>query len=96
MTPILSVSAAIDDALNSNVTGLNWFKIWEDGFDVATQTWGVDRMVAADGLVNFTLPECIPSGQYLMRHEIIALHQAYDVEGAQFYVRRLLFTHDDL
>ena len=73
--------------MQTNVTGLKWFKIWEDGFDVATQTWGVDRMVAADGLVNFTLPECIPAGQYLMRHEIIALHQAYDVEGAQFYVR---------
>lgn len=76
----------MDDALQQNVTDLAWFKIFEDGLDVNNQTWGVDRMIANGGKVNFTLPTCIPDGQYLLRHEIIALHSAYNYPGAQFYV----------
>ena len=66
-----SSSARIPDATQSDVTGLEWFKIYEDGLDVSTNTWGVDRMIANKGKVNFTIPECIPAGQYLLRHEMI-------------------------
>ena len=44
-------------------------------------------MIANKGKVTFTIPECIPAGQYLMRHEMIALHGAENYPGAQFYVR---------
>lgn len=37
------------------------------------------------GVVSYTVPQCIPSGYYLVRHEIIALHSAYAYPGAQFY-----------
>ena len=53
------------------MTGLQWFKIWEDGFQASDQSWGVDRMIANKGKVTFTIPSCIPAGQYLMRHELI-------------------------
>ena len=53
------------------MTGLKWFKIWEDGLDVSDQSWGVDRMIANKGKVTFTIPSCIPAGQYLLRHEMI-------------------------
>jgi hypothetical protein len=43
-------------------------------------------MIAADGKVNFTLPSCIPDGDYLLRHEVIALHSASSYPGAQFYM----------
>ena len=66
-----SSSARISDATQSDVTGLEWFKIYEDGLDVSTNTWGVDRMIANKGKVTFTIPECIPAGQYLLRHEMI-------------------------
>lgn len=46
-------------------------------------------MVANNGFVNVTIPPCVPDGFYLMRHEIIALHSAYNYPGAQFYVRIL-------
>lgn len=32
-----------------------------------------------------TIPASIAPGNYILRHEIIALHGAYDVGGAQFY-----------
>jgi hypothetical protein len=39
----------------------------------------------AGGSVTYTIPKCIPSGNYLVRHELIALHAAYSYPGAQFY-----------
>ena len=35
--------------------------------------------------VQYTIPECIEPGYYLVRHEIIALHAAFQYPGAQFY-----------
>lgn len=31
----------------------------------------------AGGVATYTVPKCIPAGNYLVRHEIIALHSAY-------------------
>ncbi|KIP03690.1 carbohydrate-binding module family 1 protein [Phlebiopsis gigantea 11061_1 CR5-6] len=84
--PVMSYLAQIPDATQTDVTGLKWFKIWEDGLDVSDQTWGVDRMIANKGKVTFTIPSCIPAGQYLLRHEMIALHAANSYPGAQFYL----------
>ncbi|EKM51116.1 glycoside hydrolase family 61 protein [Phanerochaete carnosa HHB-10118-sp] len=84
--PVMTYLAQVPNALQTDVTGLSWFKIWEDGLDVNNQTWGVDRMIANKGKVTFTIPECIPAGQYLMRHEMIALHAASSYPGAQFYM----------
>lgn len=33
----------------------------------------------------YTIPSCLKSGYYLVRHEIIALHAAWEYPGAQFY-----------
>ncbi|KAH8110666.1 glycoside hydrolase family 61 protein [Phellopilus nigrolimitatus] len=83
--PVISYLAAIPNATQSDVTDLKWFKIWEDGLDTSG-AWGVDRLIANEGKVTFTLPSCIPAGQYLLRHEIIALHVAESYPGAQFYM----------
>ena len=58
------------NALQTDVTGLGWFKIWEDGM-ASDGSWGVDRLVAAKGKVSFPIPECIEAGDYLLRVEII-------------------------
>ncbi|KAJ3847813.1 glycoside hydrolase [Lentinula lateritia] len=84
--PVISYLAAIPNATQTDVTGLKWFKIWEDGYIAANQTWGVDRLIANKGNVTFNIPSCIPAGQYLLRHEIIALHAATTYPGAQFYM----------
>ncbi|KAF7290218.1 CBM1 domain-containing protein [Mycena indigotica] len=84
--PTITYMAAIPNAMQSTVTGLKWFKIQEDGLIAGNQTWGVDRMIANKGKVTVTIPSCIPAGQYLLRHEIIALHGATAYPGAQFYM----------
>ena len=63
--------AKVDNATDMDVTGLGWFKIYEDGLTASTHQWATDRMIANGGNVTFTIPSCIPAGQYLMRHEII-------------------------
>ncbi|KAJ7165703.1 glycosyl hydrolase family 61-domain-containing protein [Mycena crocata] len=84
--PVISYLAKIPNAQQSDVTGLKWFKIYEDGLIAANQSWGVDRMYANKGKVTFTIPSCIAAGQYLLRHEMIALHGAVTYPGAQFYM----------
>jgi lytic cellulose monooxygenase (C1-hydroxylating) len=43
-------------------------------------------MIANGGWSYFTMPSCVAPGQYLLRAEIIALHNAKSQGGAQFYV----------
>ncbi|KAJ2006193.1 hypothetical protein GGI04_001960 [Coemansia thaxteri] len=62
--------------LSSNGAGDAWFKIYEDGYDPATKTWCTQKLMKTDGKLNITLPTDIPSGPYLLRPEIIALHTA--------------------
>ncbi|KAI4917159.1 hypothetical protein J4E90_003666 [Alternaria incomplexa] len=83
--PIMVYLARVDDALSTKVTGLKWFKIYEDGMD-ANGEWAVTRLYNNKGLVDFVLPSCIPSGQYLLRAELIALHAASNYPGAQLYM----------
>ncbi|GJJ06542.1 hypothetical protein Clacol_000734 [Clathrus columnatus] len=83
---LIGYRAQISNATQTDVTGLKWFKIWEDGFDANNSTWGVDRLIANKGKHTFTIPSCIASGQYLIRTEIIALHAATTYPGAQFYM----------
>lgn len=66
--------------------GGGWFKIQEQGLDVATQTWSTTELIANGGLHSITIPTCIEDGLYLLRAELIALHAAASVEGAQFYM----------
>lgn len=33
----------------------------------------------------YTIPKCLKAGYYLVRHETIALHSAYEYPGAQWY-----------
>ncbi|KAH9889852.1 glycosyl hydrolase family 61-domain-containing protein [Cubamyces lactineus] len=83
--PVMAYLAKVSNATSLDVTGLGWFKIWEDGMD-SSQVWGVDRMIANKGKVTFQIPDCIEAGQYLLRVEMIALHGAESYPGAQFYM----------
>ncbi|EWC44375.1 hypothetical protein DRE_01201 [Drechslerella stenobrocha 248] len=84
--PIMAYLAAVPSALQTSVTGLKWFKVYEDGWDPATNVWAVDKLVANKGKVTFKLPDCIPSGNYFLRGELLALHGASSTLGAQFYM----------
>lgn len=64
-------------------------RVWFKTHEITAVTDGGKRIAwPAQGLasVNFTLPPTLPGGQYLVRVEAIALHEAERVGGAQFYV----------
>lgn len=68
-----------------------WTKIHEAGYDAAAKTWAVDDLIANAGKADFTLPADLAPGQYVVRQEIIALHESDTCfatagsRGAQFY-----------
>ena len=82
-------SAKVNDATSLEVTGLRWFKIAEEGWDPVSDVWAVDRLIANNGRWDIRIPNCIAPGEYLLRHELVALHAAGTYPGAQFYVRWL-------
>jgi cellulase len=67
-------------------TSMSWTKIAEDGYD---GTWATDKMIQGKytgkpGQHKFTLPK-VAAGDYVIRPEILALHEGNRVGGAQFY-----------
>ncbi|KAG9185633.1 lytic cellulose monooxygenase (C1-hydroxylating) [Alternaria panax] len=67
---------------DTNGEGAVWTKIWEDG--LTDGKWGVDNFIANKGLVEITLPD-LEAGDYLIRPELIGLHEASAEAKAQFY-----------
>jgi len=64
-----------------------WFKIWQKGFDASRRRWCTDDMIAARGVLSgIRIPADLAPGNYLLRAEIIALHDAHMAHGAQPYV----------
>ncbi|KAH7127008.1 glycosyl hydrolase family 61-domain-containing protein [Dendryphion nanum] len=65
-------------------SGQVWFKIYAEKATVSggQLSWGSLNK----GSVSVTIPKNTPSGDYLLRIEHIALHQASNVNGAQFYI----------
>lgn len=77
-----------DDCTTVDKETLKFFKIDEAGLvdgSSAPGRWASDELIAADGKWSVTIPESLAPGQYVLRHEIIALHSAGDVNGAQNY-----------
>ncbi|EPS43405.1 hypothetical protein H072_2674 [Dactylellina haptotyla CBS 200.50] len=67
-------------------SGSPWFKIDQFGYDAAkTPPWGSDYLARQGAWWKVTVPPTIAAGEYLLRHEILGLHVAQDVNGAQFY-----------
>jgi hypothetical protein len=62
---------------------LFYFKIDHAGFEDGE--WISDKIIANNLSYTITIPEDIARGNYLIRHELLALHLATDDLGAQFY-----------
>ncbi|KAL6712374.1 hypothetical protein ACN47E_000251 [Coniothyrium glycines] len=82
--PVMAYMKKVSDAKTDKGIGAGWFKIAQDDFDGTK--WGVDRLIANQGVQTITIPKCIAPGQYLLRGELIALHAANSQNGAQFYM----------
>lgn len=72
------------DTTTPNSTS-GWFKIYEDGYDSTTGQWCTEKLIAANGLLSVALPSGLPAGAYLVRPELLALHEA-QIGDPQFYV----------
>ncbi|KAH7398068.1 glycoside hydrolase [Cadophora sp. MPI-SDFR-AT-0126] len=90
--PVFSYLAACNgDCTTANKQQLKWFKIAQLGqisYGAGGGTpgvWAADQLRTAGGAWSVTIPSSIKAGNYVLRHEILALHSAYDVGGAQFY-----------
>lgn len=68
---------------SDEVTGNGWFKIYWDGYDIATSEWGTDHMNANNGLVTTNIPTDLAAGTYLVRSEVLALQE---IGEPQFYI----------
>ncbi|KAJ5537834.1 endoglucanase-4 precursor [Penicillium frequentans] len=67
---------------------LAFFKIDAGGLindTVIPGTWATDELIADSYSRTLTIPTDIAAGEYVLRHEIIALHGAEDLDGAQNY-----------
>ncbi|KAJ2390435.1 hypothetical protein H4S02_001862 [Coemansia sp. RSA 2611] len=75
----------------SNGEGNVWFKIYEDGYNYEADQWAVSKVYANKGYWDVVIPADILAGDYLLRPEVIGLHEADrvygadDSAGAQYY-----------
>ncbi|KAG9122558.1 hypothetical protein FRC07_001016 [Ceratobasidium sp. 392] len=83
--PTIIYMAKVDNAATAVGSSANWFKVAQTGL-VSKDYWGTDVMNANCGKVDFTIPSDIAPGNYLIRAEVIALHVAGSVGGAQLYM----------
>ncbi|KAF8748559.1 Glycosyl hydrolase family 61 [Rhizoctonia solani] len=73
-----------------NPANAQWFKVAQDGLK-SNGKW-VQADLMSGGAHSVTIPKNIPSGQYLMRSEIIALHLADKRGGVEFYGNCIQFN----
>ncbi|KAK5636744.1 hypothetical protein RRF57_012456 [Xylaria bambusicola] len=68
-----------------------WYKIFADSWSSKgsvgdSDNWGTNDLNACCGKMDVKIPDDTPSGDYLLRAEVIALHTAGQSGGAQFYM----------
>ncbi|KAL3418484.1 glycosyl hydrolase family 61 [Phlyctema vagabunda] len=64
---------------------LKFVKIDESGIDFTTQVWATGALMNNNNTWRTTVPKTLAPGHYVFRHEIIALHGATSLNGAQNY-----------
>lgn len=87
--PVITYMAAVSGEFSAVAKEeLNWFKIDASGLiDGTTQpgNWATDVLMTNNITSTVTIPSDIAAGNYVLRHEIIALHSAGQEDGAQSY-----------
>lgn len=64
-------------------TTLEFFKVDEKRLN--NGSWASDELIANNASWAVTIPSTIAPGNYVLRYELIALHGAGSVDGAQLY-----------
>ncbi|KDQ06890.1 carbohydrate-binding module family 1 protein [Botryobasidium botryosum FD-172 SS1] len=82
--PVIVYLAKVPDSSTAQGSSVGWFKIGQAGL-ISKDYWGTDLLNANCGKYDVKIPSDIVAGDYLLRAEVIALHVAGSVGGAQFY-----------
>ncbi|KAI0789130.1 glycoside hydrolase [Abortiporus biennis] len=84
--PVMVYMASCGGSCTSaDTSSLNWFKIDEAGLisgTVVTGTWGQGELVANNNSWTSTIPASLAPGEYMLRHELLAIHTS---NQPQFY-----------
>lgn len=84
--PVLVYMAAVTDARTAVGSASNWFKVSHMGLVSSNPDYFGSRVLNDNcGHYTFKIPANLAPGNYLLRAEVIALHVAGGVGGAQFY-----------
>lgn len=87
--PVLDYLANCNGECTSvDKTKLQFNKIDELGlldYSSMPGSWASDKLIAANNSWTVTVPQSVAPGNYVLRHEIIALHSAQNPDGAQNY-----------
>ncbi|KAH6672711.1 endoglucanase B [Plectosphaerella plurivora] len=76
----------VDDMFSDPAAGGGWTKIWHEGYDADAGRWCTEKLMDNKGLLSFELSSGLPKGDYLVRSELLALHQAASKDDPQYYV----------
>jgi hypothetical protein len=86
MGPVITYMANCNgDCAAVDKTALKFFKIDEAGYDASSKSWAAVDMIVNNNTWTVTVPSNVAAGNYVFRHEIIALHGAGSENGAQNY-----------
>lgn len=75
--------AKVSDAKTAKAGDLKFFKIAESAYD-GTE-WAATKLIKDNFSWSIKVPASLAPGQYVLRHEILALHSAGQANGAQSY-----------
>jgi hypothetical protein len=67
-------------------TTVNFFKIHENAYDTKTHLFGSEVMYNQNMTWTVPIPSNLKAGDYIVRHELVALHYALKDQGPEFYI----------
>lgn len=84
--PVLTYVAKCDgDCSTADPAKLKFVKIDAAGFNAESKKWAAEELIANGNSWTTTIPAGLAPGNYVARHEIIALHGGGSPNGAQNY-----------
>lgn len=77
----------VESATTDKAVGGGWFNIYKDDYDSNAGKWCTEKIIDNNGHLTVTVPDDLEPGAYLVRPELLALHQANKTPAdPQFYV----------
>jgi len=86
MGPCAVYLKKVGDATTDEATGDGWFKLWDEGYDESSGKWCTQKMIENNGRLSVTIPDSLAGGDYLVRPELLALHNIAVKNQPEYYI----------